>query len=256
MKKFRVSYYKTSEIEEGRAPRYIKDVDADTVLDAAKKVLKGHKDYVLRSAYRAPNIPISRDTNYVYMTKAARRKWWERTEERNKPARSCRICDAPVKRYKRICATCTEKKNNPQKLCPDCSTSIATSRRMCDDCREKRRVSQEIKGRLVEIKERVENHLKAAKDALAVADAEACINTRFYQGMRFPQCFYKHPCRSCLNTFITVQSKYLEDLNNGKVYILKSPHPKERVNRDATGKVQFSKYRSHTSAKKRKGARA
>jgi hypothetical protein len=69
--KYRISYYRKAEVEQGRAPRVFVDVTADTKAAALKTVFPdGYVDWhnhaaaqptqlVLRSIYNAPNRPIA-----------------------------------------------------------------------------------------------------------------------------------------------------------------------------------------------------
>jgi len=49
---YRVSFYRKSEIIAGRAPRYMVDIEAESVEDAQTEVLKRGDDVVVRSAYK------------------------------------------------------------------------------------------------------------------------------------------------------------------------------------------------------------
>jgi hypothetical protein len=256
--RIRISYYVNSEIENGRAPRHVIDVEADTVLEGVNKLKTSTEGFVLRSAYRAPVDEIKKTAGYIYLTPAHRKRWYKQA---NNTPRDCAKCSNPAPPRRRVCDSCrSELEKKPDKFCSKCKVKKIPSRlRVCQACR---RSSKKVVSALRRKQARAEQRIKAlatlidkAKRELRTSKSEACINASFYQGLRYPKCFYGNPCRSCLSTWINVQSEYRKKLLAGTVEPLRSAHPRERVKLKEV-KITMENYKTFSRRKRVKGAKA
>jgi hypothetical protein len=139
--KYRISYYRMAEIDEGRAPRIMVDIDANSLRDAVARVKKRETGTIeIRSAYNAPNKPIPENPSYIYLSGEAREKWYKRYKAEQHANRICKTCKKQaVERYQRECSDCKAKKK--AKHCMDCGKEIK-SRRRCDECAQLHTIQQ------------------------------------------------------------------------------------------------------------------
>lgn len=250
--KYRVSFYRKDEVKDGRAPRYMVDIDADSVDVAKIAILQEEPKAVIRSAYKTPeNIPIRETPSFVFLTGESRTKWYS-THKSSQKERVCHECNKnPVEHYKRICKECREKRGTTtEKPCALCGNSIPipSRRRYCDDCASKRKESQEKFHREKRAKQttidRIREQVAWAKEALLTTTKQSCKMASRFQGLRVPhmdvlkpkpkcrkckgtggenhdcKCLHyvanENRCRTCLQKFIDVQNVYLANLIVGE----------------------------------------
>ena len=210
---YRVSFYRESEIVEGRAPRYMVDLEAKSVDAAAAMVKRGDEDVIIRSVYK-PAAPIPDKISYVFVTPEARNSWYNHKTK----ARLCHDCHkVQVDRYKRICASCLQKRGT--KPCALCGKDIKIPNRhlYCDECqlvhkKAQEKIHRERRAKRKTIK-RLKEQLKWAKRVLKTTSLSTCNFARVYQGARLPHAQKGAiRCRFCLQKFIDVQTGYLNTL--------------------------------------------
>jgi hypothetical protein len=246
--KIRVSYYKESEVEQGRAPRYVKDVEGDSVRDGVTKVIR--QGFILRSAYKAPNAAIIRKKGFIYMSDEAKENW--NNKQRTDKPRLCKTstCNNPAEPYRRRCKSCDAAAKSPRpKLCVDCGEEIPSNHRLCEGCVKKKEIHLRRVNRSKKTLARLQKQMRWAHKLLAKAKSDACINATFYQGLRFPQCFYGNPCRCCLNVWLRVQTEYQKSLLKGNLNPLRPDKSRGRAQRNEPGKVTMQNYKSFGKSK-------
>lgn len=254
--KYRVSFYRKSEVVKGRAPRYMVDVESPTQ-NGANVHVEQEAGVVIRSVYKAPDKPIRSKPSYVFETAADRNKWYS-SHKATQKERLCHKCgENEVERYKRLCVKClTEREDAAKKTCVECGVEIPKSshRRYCDTCATKRKETQEKSHREKRAKlhtiKRIEEQVTWAQDKLQTTQKEFCPVAPRYQGLRIPhvtthfvakpdckvcsgkgrivsggkkkRCKCLKPvdnqnrCRACLQKFIEVQTIYLTNLKAGE----------------------------------------
>lgn len=214
--KYRVSFYLKPEKMDGRAPRYMVDIEANS-LEEAKTIVLKNEDAVIRSAYRSVD-PIPEKISYVFMTPEDRERWYSSHKTAHKN-RLCHVCGTnEVARYRRICNECLEKRS--VKPCVLCKKDIQTPNRhrYCDECQIKHKETQEKYYRLRRKNRdtiiRTREQLWWASTLLKTTTLTTCKFAHQYQGIRRPHIEDggKICCRTCLQKFIDVQTTHLNDL--------------------------------------------
>jgi len=223
---FRVSFYYEDEVADGRARRYMVDVQEDSIDIAKEKLLlrlgkeEPGRSVVIRSAYKAPSKAIRPEPSFVFVDADSRNKWYSSHKTAAKE-RLCHECNAePVEHYKRIGKKCREKRDaDSMKPCIACPTLIPTAsrKRYCPACSAKRKDSQEKNHRekraKLNTRDRINTQVEWAKEALKTTTLLSCKLASRFQGLRVPNLTNEDTrCRTCLQKFIDVQSLYLSNL--------------------------------------------
>lgn len=217
--KYRVSFYRKDEVIDGRAPRYMVDVEIDSPNNIKEAIEADNQDLiVVRSVYKTPDKPIRENPSHIFITSEDRETWYKN----HKPAYKERLCHechtASVKRYKRFCEECEAKRNTG--LCVLCGAIIPAvsdggHRRHCSVCSELRKnkqnkVHRERRAKQTTV-ERIHEQIAWAKELLKTEERLACNLASKFQGLRRPH-MTGESCRACLQKFIDVQTVYLANL--------------------------------------------
>lgn len=219
---YRVSYYRTSEMVAGRAPRYMVDIEADDYDDAQAKLLKRYdnpSDVVIRSIYKAPDTLIPSKPSYVFENSKDRNEWYS-SHKTTTTERKCLDCKTgEVERYKRFCKACALIRN-PERRCKGCDavmvkpkktrskTAKAPSRRRyCEACGTKRKETQEKSHREKRAKQNTVDRIKTqvawAQEKILTTPLLSCKLASRFQGLRLPhldQPVYNPSCPVCEGT--------------------------------------------------------
>ena len=229
--KHRVSFYRKSEVVDGRAPRYMVDIDSNTKAEALTIICEREgKSIVVRSVYKSPEDPIRQKPSFVFESADDRNKWYSSHKTTQGTGRLCHVCSKNrVERYKRICKKCRGKREvAAAKSCIVCKTPLAAPcrRRYCDTCSAKRKESQEKFHREKRAKQttidRIREQIGWAESKLLTTTLKSCKLSSRFQGLRVPHFaedsngFNKNRCRYCLQKFIDVQAVYLANLLAGE----------------------------------------
>ena len=217
MTMFRVSFFRKSEIQFGRAPRYVVDIEAESPIDATamvKAVDNGNDDVQIRTVYTRPNKPISDKPSFVFKNAEARIAYYRASPSENKDKVSlCKDCHTHPAEWGNYCPTCQNKREN--KVCEVCQTNppISARRPLCVECLKARNYAKskfqsELRAK-VKTADRIRTQILQALTTLSNTVHLQCKQWRAYQGYRLPHT-NTPPCRHCLQKFIDVQTKKLD----------------------------------------------